>query len=144
MQRRAMIMNTLALCFSLAVLSEAGPLRRRRRRRIRRRVRRRIRRRVAFRGIAGGGKVLIVPAGIVAGWELVIKDKVYVVHEVKTIKVDGAPTEVVVVKTGNGKLKNIHIIKEDTKENSKNIKGSELSKDDKDIPFVDEDEEVEE
>ena len=90
---------------------------RRRVRRVRRRVRRRrIRRRVAWR-MFGPRRLLVVPLAVAVGWELMVDDRVVVVHEVHEHHV--------VVKHADGKSEKLEIHKEDDAENSKELEGSE-------------------
>lgn len=88
----------------------------RRRRKVRRVRRRRIRRRVIWR-TAGGRRVLVVPVGVAVGWELMVDDRVVVVHEVRT--------DVIVVKDASGKTEEIAVAKEDTDDNKAELEGSE-------------------
>jgi len=90
---------------------------RRRVRRVRRRIRRRrIRRRVIWRTI-GPRHLLVVPLVVAVGWELLVDDRVVVVHEVHH--------DHIVVKRSDGRTEKIETVKEDTEENSKELEGSE-------------------
>jgi hypothetical protein len=87
------------------------------RRRIRRRVmRRRIRRAVLWRTV-GGRRLLFVPLAVAVGWELLVDDKVVVVKEVHTHHI--------VVEHSDGTTQKLDVKKEDTKENKKDLEGSE-------------------
>ena len=101
------------------------PRHRRHANRRRRRRRRRIHRNVAWRSVRGR-RVVVVPVGLVVGWELSMPDRVVVVQEVKTVPVDGGSQEYLVVVAPNGEREEIPIIREDTAENSKDLEGSEL------------------
>jgi hypothetical protein len=88
----------------------------RRRRKVRRVRRRRIRRRVIWR-TAGGRRLLVVPIGVAVGWELMLEDRVVVVHEVKH--------DVIIVKDASGKTEEIAVVKEDTDDNKVDLEGTE-------------------
>jgi hypothetical protein len=95
---------------------------RRRVRRVRRRVRRRrIRRRVAWR-MFGPRRLLVVPVGVAVGWELLVDDRVVVVHEVHEHHV--------VVKHADGTTAKLDVHKEDTDENRQELEGSEYEVED--------------
>src|SRR5689334_12543320 len=111
--RRHFVSLVVALAASAAAPAAlAGP----RRRHMRRVRRRRIRRRVIWRTHAGR-RALVVPVGVAVGWELMVDDRVVVVHEVKN--------DVIVVKDASGKTEEIAIVKEDTADNSAELEGSE-------------------
>lgn len=113
--RRLFLTVLLAFWAAPTMLVHSGPLRKRRRRRRRRFWRRRIRRHAVWRTV-GGRRFLVVPVGIAVGWELLKDDKVVVVKEVHKHRI--------VVEHTNGKTEEIEIVKEDTKENSKDLEGS--------------------
>ncbi len=119
MQRREFLAAVVALAAAPA-LAHPGLHRhphRRRVRRVRRRIRRRrIRRRVLWRTI-GVRRVLVVPLAVAIGWELLVDDRVVVVHEVHA--------DHVVVKDADGKALKIDVVKEDDAENAKELEGSE-------------------
>lgn len=118
--------------------AEAGPrgaIRRHRRRVVRRHVRRRIRRRAIVR-MMHGRPVWIVPVGLVAGWELVHENRIVVVQETKFVELDGARTEVAIVRDSDGKTEQIAVAREDTAENRENLEGSVLPDDDRKTPGV--------
>jgi hypothetical protein len=120
------------------------PARRAARRRVRRHVRRRIRRRAIVRTVAGR-RVWVAPVALAVGWELLLdRDRVVVVKETKIVERDGARMEVAVVQDADGKSEQIEIVREDTPENGRNMKGSALPDDDKTTPATEEEEEVEE
>lgn len=104
-----------------------GPRRRRNRRihRRRRQRRRRIHRRVAWRAVRGR-QVVVVPVGVVVGWELSMTDRVVVVEEVKTVPIEGGSQEYLIVVAPDGTREEIPVIREDTEENSQALEGSEL------------------
>jgi hypothetical protein len=140
MNRRSLLRSLGAglagiLVVGLPGRSEGGP-RRRAVRRHRRRVRRRIRRRVAFRMIHGR-RFWVVPVGLAAGWELLLDNRVVVVQSTKYVVVDGARTEVLVVKGDDGKTEEINVVREDTPQNRANIEGSVLPEGDTKTPGVD-------
>jgi len=86
-------------------------------RRVRRRIRRRrIRRRVLWRAF-GPRRLLVVPLAVAVGWELLVEDRVVVVHEVHV--------DHVIVKDSAGKTEKLEVVKEDTAENTKELEGSE-------------------
>ena len=72
--------------------------------------------------------MVVVPVGLVVGWELSMPDRVVVVQEVKTVPIDGDSQEYLVVVASDGYRAEIPIIREDTKENTKELEGSELPK----------------
>ena len=116
------------------------PNRRRRRvvrnRRLRRRrVRRRIHRRLLWRTVTGR-RVAVVPVGVVVGWQLSMPDRVVVVKEVKTVYVEGAPQERLVVVGDDGYQEEISVIREDNAENRKELEGSELPSGDTTTPAL--------
>lgn len=143
--------NFLGRMFGLAAVLAAGGVaeastraqRRRRRRRVRRRIRRRIRRRVAFRTIAGR-RWWVVPAACAVGWELAWSDRAVVVKEIRVVEADGAKTEIAVVEHADGKTEEVPLVREDTKENAKEMEGTRLPDDDTTTPAVEREEEVEE
>ncbi len=112
-ERRPFLGGLLGLLGLLAVSpADAGPRQRRRRRR----RRRRIRRRVLWRTV-GGRRLLVVPLAVAVGWELMVDDRVVIVHEVRP--------DVIVVKDASGKTEEIAVVKEDDAENAKELEGSE-------------------
>jgi hypothetical protein len=116
LSRRELLAALVALCAGPA-LAHPGPHRHPHRRRVRRRIRRRrIRRRVAWR-MFGPRRLLIVPLAVAVGWELMIDDRVVVVHEVHEHHV--------VVKHADGKIEKIETHREDDAENTKELEGSE-------------------
>ena len=151
MDRRNFLGTLLgSLAAVLAVAGVAGAdstTRRRRRRRVHRRVRRRHRRRVVFRTLRGR-RVWVVPTAMVVGWELADAHRVVVVQEIKVVESDGEKTEVAVVADAggkaNGKTEEVPVLREDTDENTKEMKGTELPDDDTTTPAVESEEEVEE
>lgn len=123
--------------------SAFGQIRRRRRIRRRIRVRRRIRRRVVVRTMFGR-PFWVVPVGLVVGWELMHRDRVVVVKEIKVVEKDGNKIEVATVQDASGKVEHVEITREDTPENSKDLKGTELPAHDKATPAIESEEEREE
>ena len=119
MLRRQFIAGLLALS-ALPAFAHPGPHRhphRRRARRVRRRVRRRrIRRRVLWRTV-GPRRLLVVPLAVAVGWELLVDDRVAVVHEVHV--------DHVIVKHVDGTTAKIETVREDDAENAKELEGSE-------------------
>ena len=119
MQRREFLAAVVALAAAPA-LAHPGFHRhphRRRVRRVRRRVRRRrIRRRVLWRTI-GVRRVLVVPLAVAIGWELLVDDRVVIVHEVHA--------DHVIVKDADGQTQKLEVVKEDDAENAKELEGSE-------------------
>ena len=101
----------------------------------RRRVRRRIHRRLMWRTVTGR-RVAVVPVGVVVGWQLSMPDRVVVVHEVKTVYVEGKPQERIVVVGDNGYREEIPVVREDTAENRKELEGSELPSTDTTTPAL--------
>jgi hypothetical protein len=119
LSRRELLAALVALSAAPA-LAHPGPHRhphRRRVRRVRRRIRRRIRRRAAWR-VFGPRRLLVVPLAVAVGWELLVDDRVVVVHEVHH--------DHVVVKHSDGKTEKIDVHKEDTEENAKELEGSDV------------------
>lgn len=118
MQRREFLAAVVALAAAPA-LAHPGFHRhphRRRVRRVRRIRRRRIRRRVLWRTI-GVRRVLVVPLAVAIGWELLVDNRVVIVHEVHA--------DHVVVKDADGKTQKLEVVKEDDAENAKELEGSE-------------------
>jgi hypothetical protein len=116
MQRREFLAAVIALAAAPALAHPGAhrhPHTRRRRRRIRRR---RIRRRVLWRSV-GPRRLLVVPLAVAVGWELVVDDRVVIVHEVHY--------DHVIVKHADGKTEKLDVVKEDDTENSKELEGSE-------------------
>jgi hypothetical protein len=116
--------------------------RRRVRRKVRRRVRRRHRRRVRRRVIKGRS-LLVVPVAVAVGWELMVDDRVVVVHQIKTVERDAAQVEVVVIKNADGSTEELEIAREDNDENSAVQQGSVLAEGDSTTPGTEAEEEVE-
>jgi len=83
--------------------------------------RRRVRRRATWR-VVHGRRRLIVPTAVAVGWELAYDDRVVVVVEVHD--------DHVVVEDDEGKTEKIDVAKEDTKENSEKLEGSEYEAED--------------
>ena len=142
LSKRTFVISTLSTLLSGCFRPRRihGP--RRRRRRVarnrfirRRRVRRRIHRRLMWRTITGR-RVAVVPVGVVVGWQLSMPDRVVVVHEVKTVYVEGVPQERIVVVGDDGYREEIPIIREDTADNKKELKGSELPSTDTTTPAL--------
>jgi len=71
---------------------------------------------VVWRAI-GPRRVLVVPLAVAVGWELLVDDRVVVVHEVHESHV--------VVKHSDEKTERIEVAKEDTPENTEELEGSE-------------------
>ncbi len=132
--------GALAAAWSLPAAAQTP--RARRRRRVRRRVRRRHRRR-AVRRMVAGRPVWVVPVGLAAGWELVHEDRVVVVKEIRTVEKDGVRREVAVVAGADGKTEEVEILREDTAENRKELRGSVLADDDRTTPAVESEEDDE-
>ncbi len=134
--RRQLLVGAVAAVSLTVVASDAlaGPRRRTVRRRTRRRVRRRHRRIVRRRTVAGV-PTLVVPVSLAVGWELMVDDQVYVVTRV--YKADGV--ERVVLTASDDSTLDEPILREDTAENGKEQKGSELPEDDTTTPGVDAD-----
>jgi hypothetical protein len=84
---------------------------------------RRYRRHVFWRTV-GARRLLVVPLAAAVGWELAMGPEVVVVHEVKTVEVDGAPREVMVVIHTDGKKEQVEIAREDTRENAVELEGT--------------------
>lgn len=103
---------TLAMAAATPAPAWGGPWRRKKRR-VRRR---RIRRHVIWR-THNGRRHLVVPLGIAIGWELMVDDRVVVVHEIKP--------DVIIVKDSSGKTEEIAVLKEDTEENKVDHEGTE-------------------
>lgn len=59
----------------------------------------------------------MVPLGVAVGWELMVDDRVVVVHEVKP--------DVIIVKDASGKTEEIAVVKEDTDDNKVELEGTE-------------------
>jgi hypothetical protein len=118
-QRRGLLLGLIALLVSPA-FGHPGPHlhpHRRRVRRVRRRVmRRRIRRRVLWRAF-GPRRLLVVPLAIAVGWELMVDDRVVVVHEVHV--------DHIIVKDADGKTEKVETVKEDNADNAKELEGSQ-------------------
>ena len=150
LDRRHILLGTLAATLA-SILgledAQAHPRRaaKKRRRRRRRRVRRRIRRRVRRRTVRGR-KVWVIPVATAVGWELMLDDRVVVVQETKTVAREGTTIEVVVVLDSSGKTEEIEVHREADEENSKELEGSELAADDATTPAIETEveEEVEE
>ena len=53
-------------------------------------------------------------------------DRVVVVHEIRTVEIDGYPQEYMVVVGDDGYREEIPVVREDTPENSREFEGSEL------------------
>lgn len=83
-----------------------------------------------------GRRVAVVPVGVVVGWQLSMPDRVVVVHEVKTVEVQGVPQEYVVVVGDDGYREEIPVIREDTAENREELVGAELDAGDTSTPSV--------
>lgn len=111
--------RAFASLMSLAIAAAAAPApawggpRRRQKRRVRRR---RTRRRVIWR-THNGRRLLVVPVGVAVGWELMVDDRIVVVHEVRP--------DVIVVKDASGKTEEIAVAKEDTDDNKVEHEGTE-------------------
>ncbi len=133
------------LALLLAGEAEARPgrrARRRTRRRVRRRVRRRIRRRVVRRNVRGR-KLWVVPVAAAVGWELMLDDRVVVVVQEQGAKKDEPDVHVLVVQDSSGKNETVEVVREDTADNSQDLKGSELPEGDTTTPAIETEEEVE-
>jgi hypothetical protein len=116
MQRREFLAAVIALAATPA-LAHPGPHRHPHTRRRRRRIhRRRIRRRVVWRTV-GPRRLLVVPLAVAVGWELMVDERVVIVHEVHH--------DHVIVKHADGKTEKLDVVKEDDAENSKELEGSE-------------------
>ena len=113
LDRRAFL-KTLAAIAGLTLVPPVAETRVLRRRR--RRVRRRVRRRAMWRSIHGRS-LLVVPVGAAVGWEFAVDDRVVVVKEVHDHDL--------VVTDAQGKVETIDVVKEDTKDNSEELEGSE-------------------
>ncbi len=153
--RRDVLSALAALIAAGVVLSPedalAGPkgrkARRRRRRRVKRRVRRRIRRRHrrrVRRRVIAGRNLWVVPVAVAVGWELMLDDRVVVVRERRTKRVDDVDVVVLVVADDSGKTEEIEVSLEDDETNSQVLAGSVLPDDDTSTPAVETEEEVEE
>ena len=112
MLRRQFIAGLIALT-ALPAFAHPGPHRHPHRRRVRRR---RIRRRVLWRTV-GPRRLLVVPLAVAVGWELLVDDRVVVVHEVHV--------DHVIVKHTDGTTAKIETVREDDAENAKELEGSE-------------------
>ncbi len=112
----------------------AYPNPRRRRFRIRRRIRRH-----AFTRVIYGRPFWVVPVGLAVGWELSHRNRVVVVRETRIIERDGKKTEVAVVEDASGNKETIDITRENTADNSKNLKGSVVDEGDTATPAVEDD-----
>ena len=121
MTRRTFIAELVVLLGAILIagIEEAEAWRPWRRRRRRRRLirRRRVRRRVLFRTF-GGARLLVVPLAVNVGWELAYGGRVVVVKEVKE--------KTIIVEHSDGKTEEIEVHKEDTKENTEDVEGSEI------------------
>jgi len=84
--------------------------------RYRRIWRRRVRRPVYWRG-PYDRRLLVVPLALAVGWELMIDGRVVVVNEVRK--------NTIVVQHDNGHQATIEVHREDTKENTRELEGSE-------------------
>ena len=148
LSRRVFVISAVSMlvsgCFRprrrRALPGRRAPYKRRRRRARnrfirRRRIRRRIHRRLMWRTVTGR-RVAIVPVGVVVGWQLSMPNRVVVVHEVKTVYVDGAPQEHIVVVGDDGYREELPIVREDTAENKKDLPGSELPSTDTTTPAL--------
>lgn len=109
----------LGATLGLEAVSEAG-WGNRHRRRVRRRVRRRIRRvrRHAMWRMHAGRRLLVVPAAVVPGWELMIDNRVAVVQAVQ-------PTGVTVQYIG-GETATVDVLREDNPQNLQELPGTEV------------------
>jgi hypothetical protein len=65
-----------------------------------------------------------------------MSDRVVVVHEVKTVYVESIPQERIVVVGDDGYREEISVVREDTAENRKELKGSELPSTDTKTPAL--------
>ncbi len=84
----------------------------------------------------GPRRVLVVPVGVAAGWELTVDTGVVVVHEVRP--------DVVIVVDARGAKQEIPIQREDTPDNAEDQQGSQLPDSDRTTPARESEEEVEE
>ena len=82
----------------------------------------------------GGRRVAVVPVGVVVGWQLSMPDRVVVVHEVKTVYVNGAPQERIIVVDDQGYREELPIVREDTAENRVELEGATLPSTDTTTP----------
>lgn len=96
------------------------------RRRVRRLGVRRRYRRVAFTRVRFGRPFWVVPVRLSVGWELMHRDRVVVVREIRHVERDGGKSEVAVVEDANGKTEQVEITREDTARNAENLEGSVL------------------
>ncbi len=106
------------------------------RRRRRRRVRRRIRRRVVTRTLFGR-PFWVVPVGLAIGWELMHRDRVVVVRQIRVVERDGRRVEVAVVADAAGNTEEVEILREDTPENVQELEGTLLAENDQSTPGID-------
>ena len=105
------------------------------RRRRRRRIRRRVRRRVVVRTVFGR-PFWVVPVGLVIGWELVHRDRVVVVRQVRVVEREGRRVEVAVVADAAGTTEEVEILREDTPENLQELEGTLLAENDQSTPGI--------
>lgn len=104
----------------------------RRRRRVRRRTRRRVVRRTVL-----GRPFWVVPVGLAIGWELVHRDRIVVVRQIRVVEREGRQVEVAVVADAAGKIEEVEIIREDTPENVQELEGTLLADNDQSTPGID-------
>ena len=93
--------------------------------------------------MVGKRRRLVVPVALAIGWELMVDDRVVVVHHVKHVERDGSKVEVVVIKNTDGSEEEIEVDREDTADNSKTEQGSVLDASDTTTPATEAEEEVE-
>jgi hypothetical protein len=129
MNRRGMLLgvwSAVGLAASASVCRAEVRVRVGPRRRWRRGFRRRYRR-FAFTRVVLGRSLWVVPVGLAVGWELVHRDRVVVVKEVRVVEKDGQKSEVALVEDASGKTEEVEILREDNADNVKELEGSPLN-----------------
>ena len=79
----------------------------------------------------------VVPVGLAIGWELVHRDRVVVVRQIRVVEREGRQVEVAVVADAAGKIEEVEIIREDTPENLEELEGTLLAENDVSTPSID-------
>ena len=90
-----------------------------------------------------GRRLLVVPLAVAAGWELMIDRRIVVVKEVRVVDEGPSVRTILVVSEGSKPDEEIEAVREDTKENTREVQGSILADGDKTTPCVEKEEMVE-